>query len=117
MVDRHWEDHIDAMDELKHGMYLRSYAQRNPVEEYRFEGFAMFDEMIAAIREETVRLVLTIPVKVERPIQREQGVAQIGIHNEKIKVMRPQTVQIPVVSSGVGAVHAYPRKGGTPDPA
>ncbi|MDE6030171.1 MAG: SEC-C domain-containing protein, partial [Oscillospiraceae bacterium] len=72
VVDRHWMDHIDAMDELKHGMYLRSYAQRNPVEEYRFEGFAMFDEMIAAIREETVRLVLTIPVKVERPIQREQ---------------------------------------------
>lgn len=71
-VDRHWIDHIDAMDSLKSGMYLRSYAQRNPVEEYRFEGFAMFDEMIAAIREETVRLVLTIPVKVERPIQREQ---------------------------------------------
>ena len=71
-VDRHWEDHIDAMDSLKSGMYLRSYAQRNPVEEYRFEGFAMFDEMIAAIREETVRLVLTIPVKVERPTQREQ---------------------------------------------
>lgn len=71
VVDRHWIDHIDAMDELKHGMYLRSYAQRNPVEEYRFEGFAMFDEMIAAIREETVRLVLTIPVKVEHPIQRE----------------------------------------------
>lgn len=72
VVDRHWQDHIDAMEELKRGMYLRSYAQRNPVEEYRFEGFAMFDEMIASIREETVRLVLTIPVRVERPIQREQ---------------------------------------------
>ncbi len=71
-VDKHWMDHIDAMEELKRGIGLRGYAQRNPVEEYRFEGFAMFDEMIATIREETVRLVLTVPVRVERPIQREQ---------------------------------------------
>ena len=71
-VDRHWMDHIDAMEELKRGIYLRGYGQRNPVVEYRFEGFAMFDEMIAAIREETVRMVLTVPVRVQRPIQREQ---------------------------------------------
>lgn len=63
VVDKHWMDHIDAMDELRNGIGLRGYAQRNPVEEYRFEGFNMFDEMIAAIREETVRLALTIPVK------------------------------------------------------
>jgi preprotein translocase subunit SecA len=72
VVDKHWMDHIDAMEELKRGIYLRGYAQRNPVEEYRFEGFAMFDEMIATIREETVRMVLTVPVRVERPLQREQ---------------------------------------------
>lgn len=71
VVDKHWMDHIDAMDELKNGIGLRGYAQRNPVEEYRFEGFNMFDEMIATIREETVRLALTIPVKMQ-PIQREQ---------------------------------------------
>ena len=71
-VDRHWMDHIDAMEELKRGIYLRSYGQKDPVVEYRFEGFAMFDEMIAAIREETVRMVLTIPVRIQKPIQREQ---------------------------------------------
>ena len=71
-VDRHWMDHIDAMEELKRGIYLRSYGQKDPVVEYRFEGFAMFDEMIAAIREETVRMVLTVPVRVQRPPQREQ---------------------------------------------
>ena len=71
-VDRHWMDHIDAMEELKRGIYLRSYGQKDPVVEYRFEGFAMFDEMIAAIREETVRMVLTVPVRIQRPIQREQ---------------------------------------------
>ncbi len=71
VVDKHWMDHIDAMDELKNGIGLRGYAQRNPVEEYRREGFIMFDEMIATIREETVRLALTIPVKM-KPIEREQ---------------------------------------------
>lgn len=70
-VDRYWMDHIDAMDELKNGIGLRGYAQRNPVEEYRFEGFNMFDEMIAAIREDTVKLVLTMPVRMQTP-QREQ---------------------------------------------
>ena len=71
-VDRHWMDHIDAMEELKRGIYLRSYGQKDPVVEYRFEGFAMFDEMVAAIREETVRMVLTVPVRIQRPPQREQ---------------------------------------------
>ena len=72
VVDKHWMDHIDAMEELKRGIYLRGIAQKDPVVEYRFEGFAMFDEMIAAIKEETVRMVLTIPVRLQRPPQREQ---------------------------------------------
>ena len=58
-VDQKWMDHIDAMDELKRGIYLRSMGQKDPVVEYRFEGFAMFDEMIAAIREDTARAILT----------------------------------------------------------
>ena len=57
-VDTRWIDHIDAMDELKKGIYLRSYGQKDPVVEYRMEGFDMFDEMIAAIREETVKILL-----------------------------------------------------------
>ena len=72
VIDRKWMDHIDAMEELKRGIYLRSYAQRDPVVEYRIEGFAMFDEMIAAIREDTARLVLTVKVRIEEPLQREQ---------------------------------------------
>jgi len=58
-VDQKWMDHIDAMDELKRGIYLRSMGQKDPVVEYRFEGFAMFDEMVAAIREDTARALLT----------------------------------------------------------
>ncbi len=65
-VDKHWMNHIDAMEELKRGIYLRGIAQKDPVVEYRFEGFAMFDDMITAIREETVRMVLTVPVKLHK---------------------------------------------------
>lgn len=71
-VDRHWMEHIDNMDQLRRGIYLRSYGQRDPVIEYRLEGFEMFDEMIAAIREDTVRGILTVRVQREAPIEREQ---------------------------------------------
>ena len=72
-VDEKWMDHIDAMDELKHGIYLRSMGQKDPVVEYRFEGFAMFDEMIAAIREDTVRAILMVRLAPNKqPPQREQ---------------------------------------------
>lgn len=59
VVDSKWMDHIDAMDELRKAIGLRSYAQKNPVIEYRIEGYNMFDDMIAAIREDTARLMLT----------------------------------------------------------
>ena len=71
-VDQKWMDHIDAMDELKRGIYLRSMGQKDPVVEYRFEGFAMFDEMIAAIREDTARAILTARLQQRRAPQREQ---------------------------------------------
>ncbi|MEA5051455.1 MAG: preprotein translocase subunit SecA [Oscillospiraceae bacterium] len=59
VVDMKWMDHIDDMDELRKSIHLRSYAQKNPVVEYRLEGYSMFDDMIAAIREDTARLMLT----------------------------------------------------------
>lgn len=72
VVDSKWMDHIDAMDELKKGIYLRAMGQKNPVVEYRIEGFAMFDELVAAIREDTVRMILTVQVRKEAPPEREQ---------------------------------------------
>ena len=59
-VDRHWVDHIDAMDDLEEGIGLRAYGQKDPVNEYRFESANMFDEMIAAVREETVKMLLAV---------------------------------------------------------
>ncbi|MBQ6039421.1 MAG: preprotein translocase subunit SecA [Oscillospiraceae bacterium] len=72
VVDTKWMAHIDDMDELKRGMGLRGYAQKNPVVEYRYEGFEMFDAMVEAIREDTVRLLLTIQLAENRAPEREQ---------------------------------------------
>ncbi len=71
-VDRHWMDHIDGMTELKRGIHLRSYAQHDPVVAYRLEGFEMFDEMIATIREQTARAMLTVEIRREEDVKREQ---------------------------------------------
>lgn len=72
MVDSKWMDHIDSMDELRKGIGLRAYGQRDPVVEYRMEGFDMFDNMIASIREDTIRLLLTVRIKSEEEPKREQ---------------------------------------------
>lgn len=72
VVDTKWMAHIDDMDELKRGMGLRGYAQKNPVVEYRYEGFEMFDAMVDAIREDTVRVLLTIKLAENKAPEREQ---------------------------------------------
>ena len=74
-VDRHWIDHIDAMEDLRRGIYLRSYAQKDPVVEYRIEGFDMFDQMIASIREITVKMMLTIQVRAQNEEPKREQVA------------------------------------------
>ncbi len=73
VVDSKWTAHIDDMDELKKGISLRAYGQKNPVVEYRYEGFEMFDAMIENIREDTVRMLLTVRInKNAEPPQRVQ---------------------------------------------
>ncbi|HPD88569.1 MAG TPA: preprotein translocase subunit SecA [Oscillospiraceae bacterium] len=71
-VDLKWMDHIDAMEDLKQGIYLRGYGQHDPVIEYRMEGFDMFDQMVDAIREDTVKMLLTVKVKAGAAPEREQ---------------------------------------------
>ncbi len=71
-VDRYWMDHIDAMEELKRGINLRAYAQRNPVVEYRVEGSDMFDATIDQIREDTARMMLTVKLRTKEEPKREQ---------------------------------------------
>jgi preprotein translocase subunit SecA len=70
IVDLHWIDHIDAMDDLKQGIGLRAIGQVDPVMAYKMEGFEMFDEMIANIQEETVKALFhaTIQTETERKV-------------------------------------------------
>jgi len=72
VVDEKWMDHIDAMDQLKHGIGLRAYGQRDPVIEYKFEGFQMFEEMIKSIQEDSIRLLVRSRIDKEHAPQREK---------------------------------------------
>ena len=72
VVDTKWMAHIDDMDELKRGIGLRAMGNKNPVVEYRFEGMDMFDAMIESIREDTVRLLLTVQLQQNQVPEREQ---------------------------------------------
>ncbi len=72
VVDTKWMSHIDDMEELKKGIGLRSYGQKNPVIEYRYEGFEMFDAMVESIREDTVRALLTVKLRKNEAPEREQ---------------------------------------------
>lgn len=71
-VDQKWMDHIDAMDELKRGIYLRSYGNHDPVVEYKIEGSDMFDEMVASIREDTVKMLMLAEIRTNEEPKREQ---------------------------------------------
>ncbi len=75
-VDSRWMDHIDNMDQLKQGMGLRGYGQHDPVVEYRIEGFAMFDEMIASIREDAVHMLLTIEIRQQNAEPKREQIAK-----------------------------------------
>ncbi len=70
-VDSLWMDHIDAMDDLKQGIHLRSYAQQDPVVAFRMESYDMFDDMTATIRENTVRMLLTFMPKRREDVERK----------------------------------------------
>ena len=71
VVDEYWMDHIDAMEELKKGIQLRAYAQTNPVDAYKKEGFEMFEGMIEAIQQETIRRILVARVQTNE-VRRER---------------------------------------------
>ncbi|MDD2362957.1 MAG: preprotein translocase subunit SecA [Oscillospiraceae bacterium] len=88
-VDRYWMDHIDNMDELRKGIHLRAYGQKDPVVMYRLEGFDMFDQMIASIREDTARLMLTVQIRSEEGPKREQVAKPTSTSADGTDVKRP----------------------------
>jgi len=78
VVDEYWMDHIDAMDDLKQGIYLRAYGQHDPVIAYKEEGFAMFEAMVAAIREETVRRLMLVQLRPQQELRRQRVAKETG---------------------------------------
>ena len=86
-VDRRWMDHIDAMDQLRDGIGLRAYAQRDPINEYKIESYDMFDDMVRLIREDTVRLTFLAHVE-DRNAPRRRAVATITGTNDAKSVMK-----------------------------
>ena len=75
-VDRQWMDHIDNMDQLRQGIVLRGYGQKDPVVEYRIEGFDMFDQMVDSIRESSIKMLLTIEVREAGAAPKREQVAK-----------------------------------------
>jgi preprotein translocase subunit SecA len=72
VVDEYWMDHIDAMDDLKQGIRLRAYANTDPIIAYKQESLTMFEEMVAAIQNETVRRMFSVRLKKDEEVKRER---------------------------------------------
>jgi len=93
IVDQKWMDHIDAMEQLKHGIHLRSYGQRDPVIEYKFEGFEMFEEMNRSIQFDSVKVILNTHINREQEAPKREKVA------EPIEASHGDEAKKPVVKS------------------
>ena len=109
VVDRKWMEHIDAMDELKDGIGLRAYGQKDPVVQYRIEGFDMFDQMIVDMKMDVVKILLHIH-KVENMQRKSQvkivsegkeaGMPEWEGANQKANRPNETTKQEPIVNDG-----------------
>ena len=94
-IDRKWMDHIDDMEQLRQGIGLQAYAQRDPLNEYKMSGYDMFNEMMANIREDTVKMMFR--VKVEVPEEREQVAKVTGTNKDDSGVKAPVRRSVPKI--------------------
>ena len=106
IVDQKWMDHIDAMDELKNGIGLRAYGQKDPVVQYRIEGFDMFDEMIANIKIDVVKFLLNARKREDgsqAPRHESAQITNASLEDTAIKSLdgtTPKKENTPVVNNG-----------------
>lgn len=89
VIDRKWMDHIDDMDQLRQGVGLQAYGQRDPLVEYKMNGYEMFDAMTANIKQDTVRMLLH--VKVEQKVEREEVAKVTGTNKDETLQKGPKT--------------------------
>ena len=116
-VDTNWMNHIDAMDDLRGSIGLQAYAQRNPINEYRLTGADMFDDMIAQIREDTMRMILSVVPRQQAEIKREEvakATSEGFAGGQRRPVSSGSSAATGVVSAGAGASSA--KKVGRNDP-
>ena len=93
VVDEYWMDNIDAMDDLKQGIGLRAYGQHDPVIAYKEEGYQMFQAMITAIREETVRRMFLVQIRPREEIKRQKVAKETSASGTPDKTVKPQPVR------------------------
>ena len=93
VVDEYWMDNIDAMDDLKQGIGLRAYGQHDPVIAYKEEGYEMFQAMITAIREETVRRMFLVRLAPQQEVKRERVAKETGTAAATKTVVKQQPVR------------------------
>ena len=88
VIDRKWMDHIDDMTQLRQGIGLQAYGQRDPLVEYKMAGFDMFDAMISAIQEDAIRLLYH--VQVQQKVEREQVAKVTGTNKDESAANAPK---------------------------
>ena len=88
VIDRKWMDHIDDMDQLRQGIGLQAYGQRDPLVEYKMNGYEMFDAMSASIQEDTLRLLYH--VRVEQKVEREEVAKVTGTNKDDSGIKEPK---------------------------
>ena len=93
VVDEYWMDNIDAMDDLKQGIGLRAYGQHDPVIAYKEEGYEMFQAMITAIREETIRRLFQVQLRPTQEVKRQKVAKETAATGTPDKTSKPQPVR------------------------
>jgi preprotein translocase subunit SecA len=87
VIDQKWMDHIDDMEQLRQGIGLQSYGQRDPLVEYKMAGYDMFNNMLQSVREDTVRLLMHI--RIEQKVEREQVAKVTGTNKDETAAKQP----------------------------
>ena len=93
VVDEYWMDNIDAMDDLKQGISLRAYGQHDPVIAYKEEGYQMFEAMVTAIREETVRRIFAVEIRPAQEVKREKVAKEVSTSGAQEATVKQQPVR------------------------
>ena len=100
VVDEYWMDNIDAMDDLKQGIHLRSFASHDPVVAYKEEGYQMFQNMITAIREETIRRMFLVQLRTNQEVKREKVAKETGTAAARNATVKKQPVRTAATKVG-----------------